>query len=228
MVLSELKAFFSSGDRMVSALAEAEDDVAVTCMLIESGAQIAKKLDGFGGAHLSELFSKLVVRVVVHQNLVEVHLDKWRMRAHLLGPDIGQQNRFGASHCAPIILSVEIRLRRYHGQIHLIVPGQSAKLTQTPPAPPLVRAIARAHNWVQMIVSGEYKDQRAIAAATGLDERYVSKIINAAFLAPDIVETIFRGEQAPEMTMPWLVKDMLLSWAEQAERLPGLSCGRNL
>lgn len=228
VALNELKAFFSSGDRMVSALAEAEDDVTVTRILIESGAQIAKKLEGLGGAHLSELFSKLVVRVVVHQSSVEIHLDKLRMRAHLLGSNSAHQNRPGVSNCAPIILSVDIRLRRYQGQIHLIVPGQSAKSFQIPPAPALVRAVARAHNWVQMIVSGEYKDQRAIAAATGLDERYVSKIINAAFLAPDIVETIFRGEQGPEMTLPGLVKDMPLSWAEQAERLRELDRGLNL
>src|SRR6185437_8108556 len=127
-------------------------------------------------------------------------------------------NRSVGSHASPIILSVDIRLRRYYGQIRLIVPGQSAKSVQIPPAPALVRAIARAHTWVQMIVSGEYKDQRAIAAATGLDERYVSKIINAAFLAPEIVETIFRGEQDPGITLGVLVADLPISWAEQGAK----------
>ena len=83
----------------------------------------------------------------------------------------------------------------------------------------MVKAIARAHNWVQMIISGEYKNQRSIAAAIGLDERYVSKIINAAFLAPHITETILRGEQDLEMTMTGLVKNLPLSWAEQGGRI---------
>jgi site-specific DNA recombinase len=217
VVLNELKGFFSSGGRAVNALAEAEDDVPITHMLIESGTQISKQLDGLGGAQLSELFSKLVTRVVVHQSSIEIHLDKWGMRAHLLGSNTDQQSRLDAP-LSPITLSVDMRLRRYYGQIRLIVPGQPAKSDQIPLAPALVRAIARAHTWVQMIVSGEYKDQRAIAAATGLDERYVSKIINAAFLAPEIVETIFRGEQALEMTLGTLLAVLPFSWAEQCDQ----------
>lgn len=218
VVLHELKAFFSSGARVVNTLAEAEDDVPLTQMLIESGSQIGKQLEGLGGTHLSELFSKLVARVVVNQSSVELHLEKWRARAHLLGTNTAQPNRSGISDSLPIILSIDIRLRRYYGQIRLIVSGQSAKSSQIPPAPALVRAIARAHNWMQMIVSGEHKDQRAIAAATGLDERYVSKIINAAFLAPEIVETILGGEQDPWMTLEALVDDLPISWAEQGAR----------
>lgn len=217
VVITELKGLFSSGDRVVNTLAEPDDDVPVTQKLIESGHQIAKQLEGLGGASLSEFFSTLVARVVVHENLVEIHIDKRNLRGYLLGMNV-QQNRSEGSQAAPIILSVHMRLRRYYGQIRLIVPGQSVNPAQIPPAPALVRAIARAHTWVRMIVSGEYKDQRAIAAATGLDERYVSKIINAAFLAPEIVETIFRGEQNPGMTLGTLVTDPPISWAEQCAR----------
>ena len=103
VVLNELKSFFSSGDRVVNALATAEDDVPLTQLLIESGTQTARQLAGLGGAIMSELFSKLVARVVVHQGLVEIHLDKWRMRTHLLGANIAHQNRLGPSRCAPII-----------------------------------------------------------------------------------------------------------------------------
>ena len=85
--------------------------------------------------------------------------------------------------------------------------------------PALVKAISRAHEWVRLIVAGEYKNQRAVATATGLNERYVCKVIQCAFLAPEIVETIVKGRQAPEMTLVALLDDVPLSWAEQNAKM---------
>ena len=63
--------------------------------------------------------------------------------------------------------------------------------------------------------SGEFKDQRAIAAATGLDERYISHILPSAFLAPRIVEGILSGNHAQDMSLGTLLKHIPLNWDEQ-------------
>ena len=84
--------------------------------------------------------------------------------------------------------------------------------------PSLVKAVSRAHEWVRRIESGEFKDQRAIAAASGLGERYVSRILPSAFLAPEIVEAILEGRHASNLTLDALLKNVPLSWTEQRRR----------
>ena len=88
----------------------------------------------------------------------------------------------------------------------------------------MLKAIARAHDWVRAILAGEYKDQRAIAAALGVNERYVSNHISAAFLAPKIVEQIVEGHEVPNL--PELLNVMSLSWKEQNARFGNASGSR--
>jgi hypothetical protein len=87
----------------------------------------------------------------------------------------------------------------------------------------MVKAIVRAQDWVRSLVAGEYKDQRAIAAATGLSPRYIRRIIRSAFLAPQIVEAIVEGRQAPQLTLTSLIDEVPLSWAEQNARIAAVS-----
>src|ERR1035437_7727131 len=58
-----------------------------------------------------------------------------------------------------------------------------------------------------------------VTDATGLNERYVSRIISSAFLAPEIVEAIVKGRQAPEVTLAALLDEVPLSWAEQNAKM---------
>ena len=71
-----------------------------------------------------------------------------------------------------------------------------------------------------MFPPGAYhsEGQRAIASAYGLREQYVSKIIQSAFLAPQIVESILDGSQAPTISLATLLDEVPLSWADQAAK----------
>lgn len=82
------------------------------------------------------------------------------------------------------------------------------------------KAVSRAHEWASQISRNQHRNQRAIAAATGLDERYIG--LPSAFLAPDIVEAILEGLQQPELTLNRLLGGAPLSWAEQ-RKLMGVS-----
>ena len=61
--------------------------------------------------------------------------------------------------------------------------------------------------------------QRAIAAETGLHRRYVGRIIQMAFLAPDITEAILEGKQPPYLTLETLMDDVPTDWFDQKKHL---------
>jgi len=122
----------------------------------------------------------------------------------------------------PIVLSVEIKLKRCGREMRLIIPGRSTDSTNKNPVAALLKAVVRAHEWVRQILAGEFKDQRAIALACGLREQYVSKIIQSAFLAPQIVESILDGSQAPTISLATLLDEVPLSWADQAAKYAAL------
>lgn len=87
----------------------------------------------------------------------------------------------------------------------------------------LIKAIARAFEWRDLLASGKAKSFRAIARQAGFTEGYVRQIVDLAFLPPEIVGAILRGTQARHLTVDRLVRQPLpLSWGEQ-RRVLGLT-----
>ena len=114
-----------------------------------------------------------------------------------------------------ICLSIEARLKRYGGVVHLVVPANPTSTSVSKTKPPLLKALARAHGWYQSVLEGNAPDLRSLARQVGLTERYVGKVLPCAFLAPDIVESILQGRQPDDLTFARLCTEIPLSWAEQ-------------
>ena len=81
--------------------------------------------------------------------------------------------------------------------------------------------MARAHDWLDRIFRGELTNQRALAEATGLDERYVGRILPLAFLAPDLTEAILEGKHAPHLSLENFRGYVPVDWNEQRVQFRG-------
>ena len=57
-----------------------------------------------------------------------------------------------------------------------------------------------------------------IAAAVGKSERYVSKVIRVAFLAPHLVEAVLEARPPARLTVAELTDDLPWDWNEQWRR----------
>jgi hypothetical protein len=84
---------------------------------------------------------------------------------------------------------------------------------------PLQLALARGHRWLAMLESGEANSMKEIARREGVDDSYVSRMVNLTTLAPDIVAAILDETLPPEVTLFGLAAGTPLVWEEQWGRV---------
>jgi site-specific DNA recombinase len=119
------------------------------------------------------LLKSAVARIVVYDEQIEVQIDKRALRRELLGQEADSPMQSSTEDDTNLlILKTDARLKRCGGEVRFQLPPDSGH-AKSHPAPSLIRAVARAHDWVDRILRGELTNQRALAEATGLDERYV-------------------------------------------------------
>ena len=116
------------------------------------------------------------------------------------------------------MIEAAAQLKRCGGEVRLVLPPDSTG-AQPHEVPSLIRAISRAHDWVDRILRGEVVNQRSIAKETGLDERYISRIIPLAFLAPDLTESILDGKQAAHLSLDSCLGNIPEDWSQQRTQL---------
>ena len=186
-----------------------------------SGAKkLADRLSSIPSDDLRDLLSSFLRRVVIGDEQIQVMVSR---------NDLCQSLRNGGKAIARnlsdrrnpldatdlISLSIEARMKRCGGVVHLVVPPNPTATSASRIRPSLLKALARAHAWHQSVLEGNAPDQRALARHAGLTERYVGKVFPCAFLAPDIVDSILQGRQPDDLTFAKLCKEIPLSWAEQ-------------
>ncbi|MFM8882517.1 MAG: LacI family transcriptional regulator, partial [Betaproteobacteria bacterium] len=84
-----------------------------------------------------------------------------------------------------ISMTIPIQITRRARRAHIEVPASVAHHRANPPKPlkPLQAALVRGHRWLAMLESGKYPSLRALAEHEGIDNSYVSRMINLTTLA---------------------------------------------
>ena len=105
-------------------------------------------------------------------------------------------NRIGVPDIIPssdgrLTLIIPIKIRRRGSNKVVTLPNGEIGKPHTPHEPTAMQmALARGHRWLAMLESGEVKTLTEIAKREGVDNSYVSRMVNLTTLAPDIVAAI--------------------------------------
>jgi hypothetical protein len=86
----------------------------------------------------------------------------------------------------------------------------------------LIKAIARAFRWRQLLESGVYATIDELAATEKINASYVSRVLRLSLLAPEIVQAILGGRQPAHLKLEDLMLRFPAEWQEQRARVSHL------
>jgi DNA invertase Pin-like site-specific DNA recombinase len=79
----------------------------------------------------------------------------------------------------------------------------------------LVRAIARAHVWLELLSTGTHESVEALATAAGVHPKVIRNRIRLAFLSPRVTWAALAGDPSIGLSLAELNGPINLSWFEQ-------------
>jgi DNA invertase Pin-like site-specific DNA recombinase len=213
LVLSQLSALLQSAPRTLDMLRDASLGINETHTI----AKVAKEYLASSEKVRSD-FRSIVMRIIVRQQNLVLQLSRRSLLNAFLNPQRSKELLISADVAEDLVtIEADAQLRRCGGEVRLLLAdGAQGKAR---PVPALVRAVARANDWMDRIMRGEVPNQRDLAKQTGFDKRYISRIIPLAFLAPDITEAILEGKQSKNLSLEKCVYKIPREWALQRESL---------
>ena len=117
-----------------------------------------------------------------------------------------------------LTLHIPIQIRRRGGCKKITLPDGEPGMPQKPSKPTsMQRALARGHRWLDMLESGEVKTLRELAVREGVDNSYVSRMINLTMLSPYVAAAILDDNLPDHITLLELAADPPLVWVNQAD-----------
>ncbi len=161
------------------------------------------------------VLKSLLNKIVVSPDQLDIHVNLHGLREMICNDGSDANIQAEEDHH---IISHRIHLKRSsHGKRIILDRGKNDEPGKVDPA--LLKSIARAHIWFDELKAGySYKD---IAARENIDQRHVARTIRLAFLAPDIMEAIFKGNAPKILTVDYLLRlpELPVEWQDQRELL---------
>jgi hypothetical protein len=133
-----------------------------------------------------------------------------------------------ADHDATLIVTLSVRAQFQGGRAGISQTRQDHQARA--PDPALLKALARAHRWKALLLSGEIRSIEELAVRVGQERRHVGRTLSLAFLSPTLTRRILRGEQPAslrlstlldaDIPLSWQQQDQLFGTAQQAQKIP--------
>jgi len=157
----------------------------------------------------------ILKRVVVKEGELSIELNRAALQGELLEPipaNLLKETR----QAEDIHLTCPFTLKMRGNQVRIVL--SSGEINQSHPAPALMKAVARARDWADRIIAGKIRTIEDLVKISGLEKRYVRRVMHCAALSPQMVEAILKGRQSVDMTVLGLTRNLPLDWHAQELR----------
>jgi hypothetical protein len=118
-----------------------------------------------------------------------------------------------------VTIHVPFRVVKRGGRKEMQMPERAAQKCRADST--LVKALARAFRWKQMLESGEFATIAELAEREGIATSYMTRILRLTQLEPGIIEAVLDGRQGDAVTLARLMDPFPISWIEQRNTFSG-------
>ncbi len=164
-----------------------------------------------------EFVRNILRRVTIGQTTVWTEIDKSKLLATFLGKKSETLPPSRTDKLDVLKLTGDFQVVHRGSELRLVTPKSSS--SDGTPVPSLVKAVARARDWYERIVSGEVSTIDQLAQKSGLTRRYIRRILPFANLSPQIAEMILTGKHRADLTLKELLGSIPSDWREQQDRI---------
>ena len=215
VVIGAITMLLQAPTKLLEAIGIPRLDASATKSAIAAASCRATELGSPEGLDRHLLMRKLLLRVTVGEEQVEIRLSREALREA-----VGITEATDGNDNEAFSITVSVRLRPRGVELKFVILDPAFK--QAPKMDPtLIRGIVRANAWFDGLITGKFKTLRDIANREKLPERYVRRIFELAFLSPDITEAVLDGRQPEDMMLEELVAGcgLPLAWPDQGRLL---------
>jgi site-specific DNA recombinase len=166
-------------------------------------------------AQRAKVVRDLIEKVVIGENAITIRIRRCALSGGAVAPPSSE-----SPSDSPIELAAPMAFRRRGVEMRLVLPGVAIESDRSRCDPTLIKAIARGRAWFEELAAGRARSLRELAERDGITRRYVRRLVDLAFLSPELVEAILHGGQPVELTATRLTElDLPLDWTDQRSLL---------
>ena len=214
VVRKSLQDLLLNQNSLIQLLELANDDVMDQQFLFDQAQLRSTALEGSTNGAFKIILNNFISRIDLYRQSLRLSMSPQGLRAWL-GDENDDSDRMSDR---PVYYEVDIAVRRRGCETKLVLECENSQ-PDTNYDTALIKAIAQAQHWREQLLSGDVRSLREIASRLGVNDRYISRRVKLAYLAPDIVESILKGTQPIDLTLDRLEHGYSPDWSKQRSDL---------
>jgi DNA invertase Pin-like site-specific DNA recombinase len=213
-VTDEIKRLLRSGHEMLQKVIDRELTATNQKQLIARSRMLADNWDQQGPQEHIQVLQKIIHKIVVGQNRIDIFYIRPAITNALL-PDGHTPDLSDGVPADTYQVSVPAQLKRCGIETKLIIPGKEQPGAHERTVRAIQDSLRKALNWNQALITGKAASKAELARNEGVSKWYITQIIKLAYLAPDIMGAIIKGNIPATLTLVRLKEAIPLDWNEQ-------------
>ncbi|MEN8131086.1 MAG: recombinase family protein [Pseudomonadota bacterium] len=161
-----------------------------------------------------DFLNQVILKITLGQNEMVIEFSRTALACTLLEDILTKESRLSFTD-DEYRVTVPVKLKRCGIETKLIIPGKEQPGAHERTVHAIQGSLRKALNWNQALISGEAASMADLAKAEGVSKRYITQIIKLAYLAPDIMGAIIKGNIPATLTLTRLKGDIPLNWNKQ-------------